>query len=441
MKQQIRSSRFLQRRKFLLVLPLLVLPFVTFLFWALGGGQAANGKASAKLQSGLNMDLPDALLDKNKNLDKLSYYHLASLDSNKRKEQIQNDPYYRDSSSMSPVTINEPAKPFVENETPVTDYENNYSNPNVARVYQKLGELDSILDKPAVTPNKFAHVGANASQQKTTGISTADIDRLEQMMKTMNQPGGNDPEMQQLNNMLEKIINIQHPERINQKLKTASLVKRGQVFAVFPEKDRIPISSFGGKPFPDSNRQIPQEQNGFYSLEKTGTADKQSNTIQAVIQETQTLVNGATVKLRLLDDIYINGVLIPKGHSIYGTASLSGERLKVEIKSIRYDRSLFSVALSVYDLDGMKGIYVPGAITRKVAKQSARNAMEGIGLATLNPSLSTQAAGAGIEAVKNLISKKVKRVKVTVKAGYRVLLKKEKQEIFDITKYSNPIKK
>jgi hypothetical protein len=40
----------------------------------------------------------------------------------------------------------------------------------------------------------------------------------------------------------------------------------------------------------------------------------------------------------------------------------------------------------------------------------------------LNPSIGVQAASAGISAAKNLLSKKVRLIKVTVKAGYRVLL-------------------
>jgi hypothetical protein len=43
--------------------------------------------------------------------------------------------------------------------------------------------------------------------------------------------------------------------------------------------------------------------------------------------------------------------------------------------------------------------------------------------------LGAQAASAGIDAAKGLIRKKAKLVKVTVKAGYRVLLKDEKQNI------------
>jgi len=42
--------------------------------------------------------------------------------------------------------------------------------------------------------------------------------------------------------------------------------------------------------------------------------------------------------------------------------------------------------------------------------------------------LGAQAASAGIETARDLISKKVKLVKVTVKAGYQVLLRDEKQK-------------
>jgi hypothetical protein len=41
----------------------------------------------------------------------------------------------------------------------------------------------------------------------------------------------------------------------------------------------------------------------------------------------------------------------------------------------------------------------------------------------MDPSLKAQAASEGIRAAKSLLSKKVKQVKVTLKAGYQVLLR------------------
>jgi conjugative transposon TraM protein len=166
----------------------------------------------------------------------------------------------------------------------------------------------------------------------------------------------------------------------------------------------------------------------FYGLDEVTTETFQDNAVSAVIAETQTVVNGATVKMELDQEIYINGQVIPKGTFVVGTASLKGERLTIEIQSIRHGNSLFPVELAVYDLDGLSGIFIPGAINRDVAKASADRSMQTLGVTTLSDSWSAQAAGAGIEAAKGLFSKKVKLVKVTLKKGYRILLKNEKQD-------------
>jgi len=167
---------------------------------------------------------------------------------------------------------------------------------------------------------------------------------------------------------------------------------------------------------------------GFFGLEDQQTLSEENNSIEAVVHETQTLVNGAVVKLRLLNDVYINGALIPKGTFVFGMASLAGERLEIEINSIRYNQSLYPVKLELYDIDGLPGIYIPGAITRDAAKQSADNSLQLMELATMDPTLKAQATAAGISAAKGLLSRKVKQVKVLVKAGYNILLKDKNTE-------------
>ncbi len=74
-------------------------------------------------------------------------------------------------------------------------------------------------------------------------------------------------------------------------------------------------------------------------------------------------------------------------------------------------------------MDGLPGIYIPGAITRDVAKQSADNGLQLMELTSIDPSVKAQVAAAGISTVKTMLSRKVKQVKVMVKAGYKVLLK------------------
>ncbi|WP_448635361.1 conjugative transposon protein TraM [Pedobacter panaciterrae] len=163
-------------------------------------------------------------------------------------------------------------------------------------------------------------------------------------------------------------------------------------------------------------------------METNATDSVPQNAIEAVVHENQVLVNGSTVKLRLLDTIHVKGTIIPKDNFVYGTVSLEGERLTIKIKGLRFKKSLFPVQLSVFDIDGLDGIYIPGAIARDVAKQSADQTIQAIGMSTFDQSLGVQAAGAGIEAAKSLFSKKIKLIKVMVKAGYKVLLRDDQQK-------------
>ena len=70
MKKQ-HSAEFLRNRKFLMVLPLLVLPFLTMAFWALGGGKGSrNLTAVQDAQKGFNTELPQAKFNPDEKQDK-----------------------------------------------------------------------------------------------------------------------------------------------------------------------------------------------------------------------------------------------------------------------------------------------------------------------------------------------------------------------------------
>ncbi|HEX5553358.1 MAG TPA: conjugative transposon protein TraM [Chitinophagaceae bacterium] len=432
MEQQAKTSKEIRQRKFLLVLPLLALPFMTMIFWALGGGKVEKAEAQAATKKGFNINLPDAILNDDKPMDKMSYYNLAQQDSMKFLEMIKNDPNYKnvfmtdtdDYLSGEDDTFQLPASSEGLNTSLYGGHRSN--DPNTDKIYRKLAELDREMNKPI--PTSPGNDDYNTYQSTVDGngnnttVNSSDVDRLEQMMNMMNQPTGEDPEMKQINGMLDKILDVQYPERVQERLRQTSEANRGQVFVVSSQKEDNAITLL------DTDHLTGSSTNGFYSLTGTTAVADSQNAIQAVVHETQTLVDGSTVKLRLVNDIFINGIHISKGNFLYGIASLKGERLNVEINSIRYNNSLFPVELSVYDMDGLDGIYIPGAITRDVAKQSADRSMQTLGLTTLDPSWQAQAAGAGIEAAKTLFSRKVKLVKVQVKAGYKVLLRNDREK-------------
>ncbi|MDJ1473218.1 conjugative transposon protein TraM [Xanthocytophaga flava] len=436
MKATHPSSHLLQQRKFLIVLPLLVFPFLTLLFWSLGGGKTDSSQKEAD-SFGFNMQLPEPALLANSALDKMSYYNQAQIDSIKRLKQIQNDPYYKpDSNSHTSITTSELLSPSIQGSFKQQAMKTNMSpTSSEAKVYDKINQLNAVLAKDASTPMTDGkeyqdNVSTNPALSSSV-TNTADIERLEKMMQTVSEPAEEDPEMTQINGMLDKILDIQHPERMQEKIRQVSEQKANQVFAVSSSMDTNPVSLLSN--VVPSQQVTPSSSNGFYSLnpepltEQPTTSTTLSGAIEAIMAQNQQLTNGSTVKLRLTQPIYINGICIPKDQYLYGIASLNGERLEVSIKSLRYQNLLFPIELSVYDTDGLKGIYVPGAITRDVAKQSTNQMLQGINLNTMDISLGAQATSAGIEAAKNLLSRKAKLIKVTVKAGYRLFLHDEKQ--------------
>ncbi|WP_214072590.1 conjugative transposon protein TraM [Mucilaginibacter sp. dw_454] len=383
------SEKYLKKRKALLVLPLLALPFVTLAFWSLGGGKGVN-QAQAQEKPGINTSLPSPQLS-GASLDKMSLYNKAAIDSQNLKNQLSRDPFAGD-------TI--PGKTDTSHLKHGGITGPNYSDPNEAKVRTKLAQLEQSLNQPQSqpTPVNNAHDPAIDAQ----------LARLQQSMQQLSGNNEPDPQMQQMNAMLEKVLDIQHPERLQQQLRQQSLKNKGRVYPV-TGPDEIPHSGF--------------TTTGFYGLDDNAVADSSAlPAIPAVVQETQTVTTGATIKLRLTEDVMVNGTLIPKNNFVYGSCNIDGERLKISITGIRYNNSVFPVGLSVYDLDALEGIRVPGAIGRDASKEGADRGVQSMQLMSLDPSLGAQAASAGLEAVKGFASKKVKLVRVTVKAGYPVLL-------------------
>jgi len=422
MEQNTKSLKVLKQRKMLLVLPILALPFLTAIFWALGGGKMDASNSAVTQQKGFNLKLPNANLKEGLPMDKMNYYDMAALDSAKLDELIKKDPNYLNQSFQIDSTEDSSAVTRRKERNGLS--KSVYRDVNEEKVHQKLEALQKAINTPVPIPEQNRDYTKNAKSNEAI-LHSNDVDRLEQMMLSMNDSQeSQDPELKQLGGMLESILDIQHPNRMQEKLKKASEAERGQVFTISTKEQEDPVSSLQNK----TVNHTESGSNRFYSLDEPENDDLMQNAVEAIIHETQTIVNGSTVKFRLMNDIFINGVKISKDNFLFGIASLKGERLTINISSIRYNNSLFPVDLSVYDMDGIVGIYIPGAINRDVAKASADRSMQTLGVASLDDSWGAQAAGAGIEAAKSLLSKKVKLVKVVVKAGYKVLLHDEKQK-------------
>lgn len=157
--------------------------------------------------------------------------------------------------------------------------------------------------------------------------------------------------------------------------------------------------------------------------------------IKAIIDENVKAVDGSRVRLRLLDDIEINETVVPKGSYIYAIMSGFGsQRVKGSVKSILVDDELIKVSLSIYDTDGLEGLYVPGSSFRETSKDVASGAMSGnmnMGTTSSNNSLSQwgmQALTNAYQKTSNAIGKAIKKNSAKLKYGTFVYLVNGKEK-------------
>lgn len=156
---------------------------------------------------------------------------------------------------------------------------------------------------------------------------------------------------------------------------------------------------------------------------------KEPKLIQAIIDEDIKAVDGSRVRLRLLDDIEINESVVKRGTYLYATVSgFSSGRVKGTIGSILVNDELVKVSLSLYDTDGMEGLYVPNSSFRETSKDVASGAMSGnmsMNTGTYGNSLAQwgmQAVNNAYQKTSNAISKAIKKNKVKLKYGTFVYL-------------------
>ena len=161
------------------------------------------------------------------------------------------------------------------------------------------------------------------------------------------------------------------------------------------------------------------------SVGSTKTVNK--NTIAAVVAGNQSVIDGESVRLRTSEPMWVGNRLIPRNTTVVGSARVQGERLEIEISSVECQGSIYDVELLVYDSDGQEGINIPNSMESDALHEIGANMGSTMG-SSINISTNTGAqiasdVGRGlINGVSQYLTKKMRTVKVHLKAGYRVML-------------------
>ena len=106
-------------------------------------------------------------------------------------------------------------------------------------------------------------------------------------------------------------------------------------------------------------------------------ASDDSPLIRAMIDQTTKAHEGTRLRFKLLDDVTIRDVRLPKGTYLYGTvAGFGQQRVRATITSILVGSRFLKVNLSVFDNDGMEGFYVPESAFRDFMKEAGSSTVQ-----------------------------------------------------------------
>jgi len=398
-EKRLSGEEILRRRKYI-VIPVFVLVFlaVLYLIFAPSGGSGNTATGS----SGFNVNVPDPTV--------------VQLEDSKRDayEKLQN----RQEKDRRTLSLSDLA----------------------GRLLEGKGETDSVS-------NPDGSIGQSAD---TYGKIT---EQLESFYETPQETtGGLEQKVDELNRRLEEAEAENRRTESRERMMEQSYRMAARYLTPNPEgspgeakeeekPEPVPVSraesgttSALEQPLTDSAfvASLAVERNYGFNTAVGSSYRMGMNTIPACISESQTLEQGGRVKLRLLEPLQAGSVTIPANSLVTGTADIRGERLDILVSSIEYAGNIIPVELATYDIDGQRGIFVPGSESRTAAKEVLGDVSQSMGgsisfAGSAGQQVAMDLTRGVLQGGTRFISQRVKAVKVKLKAGYKVLLVTKKQ--------------
>ncbi|MFE7088123.1 conjugative transposon protein TraM [Sphingobacterium spiritivorum] len=166
---------------------------------------------------------------------------------------------------------------------------------------------------------------------------------------------------------------------------------------------------------------------GFYTADSTEQVTQPKNSIKACVHDAQTIVGETGVRLRLLEPAKTPIRTIPQGTIVTANAKFQGGRLQLKITSIELEGNIIPVDITIYDLDGQQGLYVPYSPEMNALTEMAGNMSQTGGTSVMLTQNAGQQVAADlsrgvVQGISGYFAKKVRTPKVTLKAGHQVFL-------------------
>ena len=280
-----------------------------------------------------------------------------------------------------------------QNQIPVKGKPSSYYNPkNEDKDYNRSADIIRMLnDKSYGKPeNEYA---SESPKEKTQNVQPDPVKYLKEQMLVMDSlEKSRDPEYQ------SKLL-------AEQKLKA----------------NKEKIDEFLNSTFNVSKSGINSGFNAFYR-------ETENSFIKAVIDEDNKGFLGSRIRFRLLEDIFVGQRKIEKGSILYGQISgFAMQRVDLTIVSVFTRGEILPVHLSIYDLDGMKGLYVPQSVFREMIREMGSNSVQGTQIDMSGSGFFTSIGSKLFTSTSKSIANLIKTNKAKLKCNSYVFLIDEKQ--------------
>lgn len=289
------------------------------------------------------------------------------------------------------------------------EYDSKYSEEELKQLESQKQEAEKLAEM-----QRQLQESAQKGQEVAQGDGTSEEDRLA-LSKQREQEA-----MEELNRAIAQ-ARLQGLQATNLPTDTDTLTKRNEKnLEVFDEKEN------NDEPL-EVVKKVRVTSDYFNTICEN---EKEQKLIKAIIDENIKAVDGSRVRLRLIDDVEINEVVVPKGSYLYATMSGFGsQRVKGNVTSIMVDGEIIKVNLALYDTDGLEGLYVPSSQFRETTKDVGSGALSNTSTLTNTTTSGNSLASWGAQAISNAVqkssnavSKAIKKNKAKLKYGTFVYL-------------------
>lgn len=155
---------------------------------------------------------------------------------------------------------------------------------------------------------------------------------------------------------------------------------------------------------------------------------QENNFIKAVIDENLKGFLGSRIRFRLLEDIVVGKHSIPKGTVLFGQISgFTLQRVNLNVISILNNGEILPINLTVFDNDGMQGLYVPQSDFREMLREMGSNSVQGTQMDSSGEGFMSSIFSSLFSSTSQTISKIIRKNKAKLKYNSYIFLINEKE--------------